>query len=60
MIKLIPIKTAYRAQCCSCTNPTNCYEIVMNTEYGPFPTAVVLCKDCLKVLQKQIREHVDD
>lgn len=60
MIKLIPVKTNFRAQCCSCMSPTNCYEIVMNTEYGSFPITVTLCKDCLKDLQKQIKEQIDD
>ena len=54
MIKLIPEKTDFlRAQCCSCISTTNCYEIMMNTEYGSFPVTVTVCKDCLKDLQNK-------
>lgn len=60
MIKLISIKTNFRVQCISCMNPTDCYEITMNTEYGSFPCTFTLCKDCLKELQKQIKEQIDD
>lgn len=60
MIKLIPEKENFRAQCCSCMSPLNCYEIVTNTEYGSFPVVTTLCKDCLKELQKQIKEQIDD
>lgn len=38
----------------------HCYKIVMNTKYGSFPVAVTVCKDCLKELQKQIKEQIDD
>lgn len=60
MIKLIPVETDFRTQCCSCMNPMNCYVITMNTEYGSFPATFTLCKDCLKELQKQIKEQLDD
>lgn len=61
MIKLIPEKIDFlRAQCCSCISTTNCYEIMMNTEYGSFPVTVTVCKDCLKDLQKQIKEQMND
>lgn len=61
MIKLIPEKTNFlRAQCRSCMSTTNCYEIMMNTEYGSFPITFTVCKNCLKNLQKQIKEQIDD
>ena len=60
MIKLISEETNFRAQCCSCMSNMNCYEIVMNTEYGSFPITFTVCKDCLKELQKQIKEQLDD
>lgn len=57
MIKLIPEKTAFlRAQCFSRMSTTNCYEIMMKTEYGSFPVTVTVCKD----LQKQIKEQMND
>ena len=60
MIKLIAEETNFRAHCCSCMSPIDCYAIVMNTEYGSFPSTFTICKDCLKELQKQIKEQVDD
>lgn len=60
MIKLISQEKNVRAQCSSCMSPIDCYEIVMNTEYGSFPIAFTVCKDCLKELQKQIKEQLDD
>ena len=60
MIKLISEKINFRVQCNSCMSGVDCYKIVMNTEYGSFPVAVALCKECLKTLQKQIKEQIDD
>lgn len=60
MIKLISEKTNFRAQCCSCMSGIDCYEIVAKTEYGSFPFVFTLCKKCLKELQKQLKEQIDD
>lgn len=60
MIKLTAEQSKSGAQCCSCRSFMNCYEIVINTEYYSFSREVILCKDCLKDLQKQIKEQIDD
>lgn len=60
MIKLIPEQINFRAECCSCMSTVNCYELVIKTEYGSFPITITVCKACLKELQKQIKEHVED
>ena len=60
MIKLISEKSNPRAQCNSCMSLLNCYSIIMRTDYASFPLMFTLCKDCLKDLQKQIKEQVDD
>ena len=60
MIKLVSIKTDFRAQCSSCMSSIDCYAIVMNTEYGSFPVSFTICKNCLKDLQNQIKEQIDD
>ena len=59
MIKLIRTNN-FKAQCCSCMSTTDCYEIMAKTEYGPFPCAIVVCRDCLEDLQKQIEESNND
>lgn len=60
MIKLISQSKTVKVQCSSCMGAIDCYEIVMKTEYGSFPLAITVCKDCLKELQKQIKEQLDD
>ena len=60
MIKLISVDKPFRAQCCSCLSLMNCYAVTLNTEYGSFPSTFLICKDCLKALQKQIKEQIDD
>lgn len=60
MIKLIPEKINFAAECCSCMSAANCYELVIKIEQGSFPLTITVCKDCLKELQKQIKECVDD
>ena len=60
MIKLIPAQINFYAECCSCMSTTNCYELAIKTESGSFPITITVCKDCLKELQKQIKEHVED
>lgn len=61
MIKFIHERTNFwKARCCSCMSTTDCYEIVMRTEYGSFLNTVTLCKDCLKELQKQIKEQIGE
>lgn len=59
MIKLIPEQVNYEAECCICTSTAHCYKIIIK-EYGTFPITVTVCKNCLKELQKQIEEHVED
>lgn len=59
MIKLIPEQINFNAECCSCMSTINCYDLVIKTEYG-FPITITVCKKCLKELQKQIKEHVED
>lgn len=60
MIKLIPEQINFTAECCSCMSTANCCELVIKTEYGSFPITIIVCKSCLKELQKQIKEHVED
>ena len=60
MIKLIPEQINFHSECCSCLSTANCYELVIRTDYGTFPITVTVCKNCLKELQKQIKEHVED
>lgn len=60
MIKLISEQINFYVKCCSCMSTTNCYELVIKTEYGSFPITITVCKTCLKELQKQIKEHVED
>lgn len=60
MIKLIPEQINFNSECCSCMSTANCYELVIKTGYGYFPITITVCKDCLKELQKQIKEHVEE
>lgn len=60
MIKLVSEQMNFNAECCSCMSTANCYALVIKTEYGSVPITVTVCKDCLKELQKQIKEHVED
>lgn len=60
MIKLIPEQINFTAECCSCMSTTNCSDLVIKTEHGYFPISITVCKNCLKELQKQIKEHVED
>lgn len=60
MIKLSPEQINFNAECCSCMSTANCYALVIKTETVSFPISVTVCKDCLKELQKQIKEHIKD
>ena len=60
MIKLVSEQINFHAECCSCMSTANCYALVIKPEYGSVPTTVTVCKNCLKELQKQIKEQIDD
>ena len=60
MIKVIKDLNDYSNQCVACGGMLNIYHIVMRSEWSPITKSFTLCKDCLKELQKQIKEQIDD
>ena len=60
MIKVIKYTQAFESQCISCLSSLECYAIVTQPKYCPNSATFTLCKDCLKELQKQIKEQLND
>lgn len=48
-------------QCCSCMSISkDCRAVEIFTEHSYVAETFILCKDCLKDLQKQIKEQLND
>lgn len=60
MLKVIKDLNDYSNQCVACGSMLNMYHIVMRSEWSPTTKSLTLCKDCLKEVQKQLKEQLDD
>lgn len=60
MIKLIKYTQPFESRCISCLSSLECYAVVTQPQYCPSSATFTLCKDCLKELQKQMKEQLDD
>ena len=60
MLKVIKDLKDYSNQCIACGGMLNIYHIVMRSEWSQTTKSFTLCKDCLKELQKHLKEQLDD